>query len=323
MATRIRILAAVVGVALCAGAHAQVVVDQAAVLAGGITPGDAPGYPATLSATGSYILGSNLSPPASTPAVQISAANVTLDLNGYVVDGGNRCAVPAGGTGSTGNTCSALTRAPFALIESSAARTRIVNGAVVGGAGDGISINSPSSDAMYTGSELRDLRVAHNVGYGVNNGVYASRIRNVSAGMNGEVGLYSQGYGVFDGVKASRNGGEGLQFAATSSGRHFVTTNNGGSGLSAPGTYSLVEATANAFTGIVSGLAANSRASDNLGNGIASNPLTYEVALTNNAQRAYVNTTGCYGRLYVRTTSALTPQVQGGNPLHGSITNCP
>ena len=44
---------------------AVVLIDQTRVMAGNITPGDAPGFPATISRSGSYRLASNLviSPP--------------------------------------------------------------------------------------------------------------------------------------------------------------------------------------------------------------------------------------------------------------------
>src|SRR5262245_24689246 len=70
--------------------------NQAAVSAGGITPGDTPGFPATLSLPGSYRLTGNLdlrgepSPP-NTTAVEITAKDVTLDLNGFAIIGNAVC----------------------------------------------------------------------------------------------------------------------------------------------------------------------------------------------------------------------------------------
>ena len=77
-------------------AHAQVtVINQARALVGGVTPGDAPGFPVTISQPGSYRLASNLLVPAGTNGIEISASNVTLDLNGFTIAGG------AGGSGVT------------------------------------------------------------------------------------------------------------------------------------------------------------------------------------------------------------------------------
>jgi hypothetical protein len=60
-----------------------VLINQSQALAGNITPGDAPGFPVTISQSGSYRLTGNLIiPDANTTAIQITAENVTLDLNG-------------------------------------------------------------------------------------------------------------------------------------------------------------------------------------------------------------------------------------------------
>jgi hypothetical protein len=89
-------------------AHAQpgvVFIDQAAVDAGGITPGDAPGFPATLSVPGSYRLSGNLTvPDENTTAIEITNDNVTLDLGGFSILGpgkaGNGWGVLAVGRGN-------------------------------------------------------------------------------------------------------------------------------------------------------------------------------------------------------------------------------
>jgi hypothetical protein len=67
------------------GVDGVVLIDQNRALAGGVTPGDAPGFPVTISRSGSYRLSGNLDAPASTDAIQILAARVTLDLNGFSV----------------------------------------------------------------------------------------------------------------------------------------------------------------------------------------------------------------------------------------------
>src|SRR6266540_3776373 len=65
-----------------------VLIDQNRALAGGVTPGDTPGFPVTLSVPGSYRLTGNLTvPDANTTAIQIAADNVTLDLNGFSILG--------------------------------------------------------------------------------------------------------------------------------------------------------------------------------------------------------------------------------------------
>src|SRR5579871_4839018 len=56
-----------------------VLIDQSHALAGNITPGDAPGFPVTISQSGSYRLSGNLIvPDANTTAILITADFVTL-----------------------------------------------------------------------------------------------------------------------------------------------------------------------------------------------------------------------------------------------------
>lgn len=61
-------------------------INAAAAAAGGITPGDAPGYPVTISRGGSYRLTGDLtSSSRAVVLVDITADRVTLDLNGFTV----------------------------------------------------------------------------------------------------------------------------------------------------------------------------------------------------------------------------------------------
>lgn len=72
-------------------ASAQVLIDQGAVLAGGITAGDGPGFPVTLSQPGSYKLSGNLDVPFGVNGFEITAEGVTLDLNGFRLSGPGKC----------------------------------------------------------------------------------------------------------------------------------------------------------------------------------------------------------------------------------------
>lgn len=82
-------------------------IAQQNVLAGKVTPGDAPGFPVTITQPGSYRLAGNLTvPDASTTAMEIAAGNVTIDLNGFSILGPNictpsptRCTSPGAGVG--------------------------------------------------------------------------------------------------------------------------------------------------------------------------------------------------------------------------------
>lgn len=69
-----------------------VLINQANALAGSVTPGDTPGFPVTISQSGSYKLSSNLviSDPNGT-VILITADNVTIDLNGFSIIGPSVC----------------------------------------------------------------------------------------------------------------------------------------------------------------------------------------------------------------------------------------
>jgi len=75
-----------------------VLINQSGALAGGITPGDTPGFPGTISQSGSYRLASNLTLTASdATAIEITAPNVTIDLNGFSIIGPGVCNINAQG----------------------------------------------------------------------------------------------------------------------------------------------------------------------------------------------------------------------------------
>lgn len=60
-----------------------VLIDQARALAGNVTPGDAPGFPVTLTQPGSYRLSGNLTVPSQTDGIVIQSNEITIDLNGF------------------------------------------------------------------------------------------------------------------------------------------------------------------------------------------------------------------------------------------------
>ena len=62
----------------------EILINQTKVNAGGSTPGDAPGFPATLSRPGRYKLTGNLAvPPAD--GIQVKQHDITIDLNGFMI----------------------------------------------------------------------------------------------------------------------------------------------------------------------------------------------------------------------------------------------
>jgi hypothetical protein len=159
-----------------------VLIDQASVAAGTVTPGAA-GFPITLSQPGSYRLESNLVVPnANVSAIKITADNVTLDLNGYSIIGPGLCkdngttlptCLPAG-TGIGVLAGSDTTLGPRSV--------RVLNGSVRGMGSHGIQLTGKDSF-------VKDVAADLNAGSGfvVNGSVVES-----SAMGNGADGIRSQ-----------------------------------------------------------------------------------------------------------------------------------
>lgn len=63
-------------------------INQAKAAVGGVTTGDAPGFPVSITQSGSYRLTSDLTVGASLGGISVAAENVTLDLNGFTIFGG-------------------------------------------------------------------------------------------------------------------------------------------------------------------------------------------------------------------------------------------
>jgi hypothetical protein len=85
------VAAALIGIG--APAFAQNLIDHNKALAGNVTPGDTAGYPITLSQSGHYVLKSNLvtNQAGSDGAIVVTAPNVTIDLNGFTINGSYIC----------------------------------------------------------------------------------------------------------------------------------------------------------------------------------------------------------------------------------------
>ena len=111
-----------------------VLIDQNRALAGNVTPGDAPGFPVTISVPGSYRLSGNLTvPDANTTAILVTADNVTVDLNGFSIIGPTVC------VGSPVTSCSP-TGSGVGVNAQSQNNVTVVNGTVRGMGGSGIVI---------------------------------------------------------------------------------------------------------------------------------------------------------------------------------------
>jgi hypothetical protein len=106
-------LAGIFAMSPSAYAREVVFITQAKAMAGNVTPGDAPGFPVSITRPGSYRLTSNLRSPSGV-AIEIAADNVSLNLNGFSIIGPN--VFPSG----------------EAIVGDNHQHVRIYNGSVVG-----------------------------------------------------------------------------------------------------------------------------------------------------------------------------------------------
>ena len=149
-----------------------VLIDQNRALAGGVTPGDAPGFPVTISLAGSYRLTGNLTvPDANTTAILITHDNVTIDLNGFSILGPTVC------TGKAFTLCSPI------------------------GPGDGVDGGSVKKVTVVNGT-------VHGMG-NIGTLLQAGSVRNVQADNNGAAGIFVS-TGTVSGNICISNGGSGI-----------------------------------------------------------------------------------------------------------------
>jgi parallel beta-helix repeat protein len=182
--------------------------------------------PIIISGSGSYYLTSNLVMPTVGNGINISADNVTLDLNGFALIGG-----PGSDNGIA--------------VNDPQSNICILNGTIRGWGGDGISgLNARNS-------RLENLRVSDNTGIGLKIGrsstvTNCSLTRNDGGGLVGEFNCivsyctvdYSGGNGITTSTRcivnncmASYNGGDGIEAAGGSRIEGCVASSNTGNGI--------------------------------------------------------------------------------------------
>ena len=279
-------------------------INQTCALQTGCFPGDAAGFPVTLSAAGSYRLTGNLSfsatlGPPSSDFIEITGDRVTLDLNGFET----RCSFPL-----TGNPCG---RGSVAGIEVTGTGVRIENGFISG---------MPSSGISAFGSDVTIERIhaLDNGGRGIflsgRNGV----VRGCTSASNAGAGIFNGGNTATEGTLTEGNvvrdnGAEGI----TGSGmvRNNVVSGNAGDGISAG--QAVIEGNtvrANDGDGIapaVSALVANNVVVGNGGYGLA--------GVGDFSYRGNMISGNPLGTVSVSSGAALNT---GGNACNGTLT-CP
>jgi hypothetical protein len=160
--------AVLVGAALAPGASLAsdgvIEINQARLAAGGVTTGDTPGAPVTLSTPGSYRLTSDLrSGTRATSVILITSERVTLDLNGFSVGPCLGVTFPA--------ICFPGTE-PAIGVDQDYIDLTVRNGSVIGSGGDGLYLR------LSPGSVVEGVRARGNANSGMEIGP-GSLVRNV------------------------------------------------------------------------------------------------------------------------------------------------
>ncbi len=172
--TQVGVWLAVLSLALAAPAAEAAVkkISQGKANSGHVTPGDAPGYPITISRSGSYQLITDLTLPAAegTVGIEITAENVVIDLNGFSVIGPRTCPTEDDFLG-----CTPAAEDPTYALVSGGRNVTIKNGTLRGSIGNGVWLgaharlenvnviwNSMIALIIGKGAVLKDSLVAQN-----------------------------------------------------------------------------------------------------------------------------------------------------------------
>jgi len=197
----------------------QVAITQARAMAGGVTPGDAAGFPVTLSQPGSYVLsGVLVVPNADTDAIVIASDHVTLDLNGFAILGPTDC---SGGL----DPCAGEGVGIGIRTDTIRFNITIRNGTIQGMGNDGIRLNGDSHLVEYVHSRSNG-----------NRGIYITPSQD-------------RGPSIVTHNTVQRNGATGLQLDTGAASYNVIGNNAFGLYLEV-GTVSYNIITGNAFQGM-------------------------------------------------------------------------
>jgi hypothetical protein len=168
-----------------ATAQGETIITQAKANAGNVTPGDAAGFPVTLSRSGAYVFASNLTVPAGRNGLAVLSHNVDIDMNGFRLDGG--------GAANIG-------------VLSGYGQSRIHHGFIVLFTSDGIRLVGNSN--AWT---VENMQIIQNGGSGISAVASAySRYINNNIVVNGGPGIYCGDYCHVEGNTISDKGTHGV-----------------------------------------------------------------------------------------------------------------
>ncbi len=192
--------------ALLAGGGAQaaggvVEINAARASAGGVTPGDAAGYPVRLSASGNYALTGNLEVTSQVTVIEVAADDVSIDLHGFALLGPVTC------TGEPVTTCDVAAAGGYGIDAASRSRVVVRNGHVHGMGAGGIRLGDDG--------RVSDVNASSSFGPGIAAG-QRSVVEGCIADQNALEGIDVGPGGVIRRSVAVANGQAGLRGGAGS-----------------------------------------------------------------------------------------------------------
>jgi hypothetical protein len=234
-------LAALVAAAPASAVDGVIEINQASAIAGGITPSDQPGFPVTIGPgeSGSFRLSGNLSiTDANTVAISVTTVDVTIDLNGFTIDGPTVCTgiPPATVTCVPENTTAAGIHAGSAQglsVRNGIIRNMPYSGIVCGRRcsvrGVRAIENGWNGVNVGAGSIVTACQLHHNGRSGLAAGggqppAYGSLLSGNVVTANGQVGIAVALGDVIEGNVARGNGSDGIE------GHTFLAARNASSG---------------------------------------------------------------------------------------------
>jgi hypothetical protein len=231
-----------------------ILIDQQRAMAGNVTPGDAPGFPVTISVPGSYRLSGNLTVPDSlTTGIHVTADFVTVDLNGFGIIGPvtctpnpTVCTTTSGGVGLHAGDFNVGTIAPKGV--------KVMNGTVRGMGFHGVRMQgagtvvervitiSNGGPGIVVGGSVKDC-VAHLNG---GTGIIAHTVRGSSASQNRQAGMFIRQTGLVSDSDSNLNDGDGITVTTGVVAGNAVNSNKGfGISATCPSTITGNNVTAN------------------------------------------------------------------------------
>jgi hypothetical protein len=182
-------------------------INQTCAMNTGCFSGDAAGFPVTLTSTGSYRLTSNLTQTGPSNAIDINAARVSIDLNGFTIEcvADDDCPAPHGIAANFNS---------YAIVR---------NGTVTGFGNHGVS--------LWANALVEQIRSTHNLGDGIATQT-ASRVIDSIGTNNGGSGIYIDFGSTVSGSTALNNGSNGITAGQGSTITHNTSMVNFGHGVS-------------------------------------------------------------------------------------------